>query len=552
MAHRRTLLSTFPFLTLTALAQTPFEHADQRTAHTRYTHCAPLGTAWAVCGTANDVNGWGGPSFLRAFSANGDSLWEHPFGTEFGQAHLQGMATAQNGDIVTASMVVDCDVLMPFFLAERISPAGDTVWSRTFPFNTVTDVAVGAGGELAFSLGNEILIAGPDGDSLTSFPIAGSSADGIIWDSDSTLLTRGWNGGLARWSTDGQLLATGAVAGIVADMARWHEHRLVLTGNGMLHMLDAELVIVDSLDLGIGYTYGRLLPLPDRLIVTGNEYLTVLDTSLLVISTVPVDPEDVFPPDLFTAFAANDSMVLMTASPGIGAMSAGLVRSMAPDGGHQAHPENVGISILSVDSVYYYLQGSMVYPLADATVRVTNPGPTVVNDVLVAHAGFAWDCGNVGSSVHVHDAGLAPGGYMDIPMTGLNLHYAPWPFVTLDQPICIAALSPNNLYDRDQSDNYACDTAHIVLGIEDATAAQGLIVQNPFDDAIDLRFPSPVREALQVVLHDATGRRTATTVIPAGSDRLHWAPPGLHDGAYLLRAEGLGAPIVIKLLRQGY
>lgn len=552
MAHRHTLLSTFPFLTLTALAQTPFEYADQRTAYTRYTHCAPLGTAWAVGGTANDVNGWGGPSFIRAFNTEGDTIWEHPFGSEFGQAYLQGMATTQNGDLVTASMVVDCDVLLPFFLAERLAPNGATVWSRTFPFHDVTAVAAGPGDTLAFALGNGVLIAGPDGDSLTSFDTSATYIRGLIWDSDSTLLTYQWNGGLARWPVGGAAIGIGNVAGNVTDMALWQGHRLVLTSNGMLRELDAGLAATDSLDLGTGYTYGRLLPLPDRLIVTGNEYLTVLDTSLAVTATVPIDTEDAFPPDLFSAFAANDSMVLMTASPGIGAMSAGLLRSIMQDGGHQAHPENVGISILSVDSVYYYLQGSMVYPRADATVRVTNPGPTVVNDVLVAHAGFAWDCGNVGSSVHVHDAGLAPGGYMDIPMTGLNLHYAPWPFVTLDQPICIAALSPNNLYDRDQSDNYACDTVHIVLGIEDGTAAQGLIVQNPFDDAIDLRLPSPVREALLVVLHDATGRRIATTMIPAGSDRLHWAPPGLRDGTYLLRADGLGAPIVIKLLRQGY
>ncbi|HMU14565.1 MAG: T9SS type A sorting domain-containing protein [Bacteroidetes bacterium] len=552
MAHHALLLVTFPVICLSAIAQTPFERADQRTPHTGYSHAVAMGSGWAVAGSAYPDDGWGGGAFLLGIGPDGNTLWEHPVAFGLLQSTVSGLAGAPNGDIVSASMLIDCDVLMSYFLAERIAPDGSTIWSRTYPFDNVNALAVAANGDIAFSTGTGILITNADGDSLTWFGTPGTYSMDLIWDGDSSLLTNRWDGLVARWSYHGGFLAADTVAGSITDMAHWHGHRLVLTTGGVLRKLNEVLSVTDSMDLGDGFAKGRLLPLTDRLLVLGNEHMTELDTTLAITSMIPVDPDNEFPADLFSAFAANDSMVLMTSTSGVGGISAGLVRSLVQNGDHEPHGENVGITILAIDSVYYHLQNGIVQPQVDVTVRVTNLGPTVVNDVLVAHKGInGIACGYYGTSQHVHNAGLAPGAAMDIPLPGLWLYYAPWDFVTLDQPVCIAALSPNDLYDRDHSDNYACDTAHIVLGIDDVTVTPVFVVTNPISDAIDMRFPEPRATPQQVELWDATGRRVGTTLVPAGSGSYHWPLPDLHNGVYFFRMEYSGVLIARKLLRQG-
>ena len=67
--------------------------------------------------------------------------------------------------------------------------------------------------------------------------------------------------------------------------------------------------------------------------------------------------------------------------------------------------------------------------------------------------------------------------------------------------MCIGVLSPNNLYDRDQSDNLACDTVHVVLGIQDLPSdGAGVMVTNPFADALDIAFIAPAQESLLATL----------------------------------------------------
>ena len=160
-------------------------------------------------------------------------------------------------------------------------------------------------------------------------------------------------------------------------------------------------------------------------------------------------------------------------------------------------------------------------------------------------------CGTAGTSVAVENAGLATGAHVDVSLTGLYLNYAPWGWLNTDQPVCIGALSPNNLYDRDQSDNYACDTAHIVLGFQDPpSVAPGLMVPNPFSGVLDLAFTTPSQEPLRTTLFDATGRRLASTTIPAGITRFRWDLPGLSDGVHILRLEGRSISAMRKLVHQ--
>jgi len=538
-------------------AQSPFEHADQRTAQTAYGKCTRFPGGWAVEGNAVPENQGSGTAYIHAFGLDGTSLWEHPLLTNLGAGvFVQGLATAANGDLLACASLFYCDVPADQFLAERIAPDGSTVWSRTFHASDgiVSAMALSPGGTIAFSTNSGLLIADAAGDSLGWITLPGAlHFSSLAWDSDTTLLGTTGNSSVTRVSTDGALLATATVNGTIAAVLPWQGKRLVLTTGGMLYALQPDLGVQGNVDLGNTPGYRQLLPLATRLIAAGPQQYAFLDTSLSVQPPLPIDPDGEFPQAFFTRFAADDSMLLMTGTANLGWLSTGVVRGMLHTGQHAAHTEDVGIEVLAIDSVYYTLNSGIVFPKADATVRITNQGTVEVQSFRVAYRGpMGVACGYAGTSVQVENAALAPGGHVDMAIAGMPLYYGPWNYVTLRQPLCIVVQSPNNLYDRHMGDNMACDTVQIVLSLADhAAPAQGVMVNNPFQDAMELALPAPLASPMMLSLRDATGRLVATTTWPPGSERLHWALPLVTDGLYLLRMEGPAGGTSRTLVRQG-
>ena len=288
---------------------------------------------------------------------------------------------------------------------------------------------------------------------------------------------------------------------------------------------------------------------PHRPVMPG---VLIIVTAAAIVGSIGMDPTGEFPDDLFRTFAVNEESILQVASAITAQRPAGLVRTVSLNGDFVPHPENVSIDILGFDSVYYEVQSGIIFPHADVTVRVTNPASSLLNDVMVSHFLPSGPiCGTVGTSVAIQNAGLTTGAFVDISLTGLHLNYAPWGWLNTEQPVCIGVLSPNNLYDRDQSDNLACDTVHVVLGIQDLPSdGAGVIVTNPFADALDIAFIAPAQESLLATLFDATGRRLAITAIAAGSTRFHWELPGLSDGVHMVRLESRSLSTTRKLIRQ--
>lgn len=508
-------------------------------------------------GNAVPENQGSGIAYIHAFGLDGTSLWEHPLLTNPGAGvFVQDLATAANGDLLACASLMYCDVPADQFLAERIAPDGGTVWSRTFHASEgiVSAMALSHGGTIAFSTFGGLLIADAAGDSLGWITLPGAlQFSSLAWDSDTTLLGTTGTSTVTRVSTDGALLATATVNGTIAAVLPWQGKRLVLTTGGMLYALQPDLGVQGNVDLGNTPGYRQLLPLDTRLIAAGPQQYAFLDTSLSVQAPLPIDPDGEFPQDIFTRFAADDSMLLMTGAANLGWLSTGVVRGMLHTGQHAAHTEDVGIEVLAIDSVYYTLNFGIVFPKADATVRITNQGTVEVQTFRVAYHGPAGvACGYAGTSVQVENAALAPGGHVDVAIAGMPLYYGPFNYVTLRQPLCIVIQSPNNLYDRRMGDNMACDTAQIVLGLADhAPPAQGVMVNNPFRDALELALPTPLASPMMLSLRDATGRLVATTIWPPGLERLHWALPLVTDGLYLLRMEGPPGGTCRTMVRQG-
>lgn len=530
--------------------QSPFEYADQRTFQVSYRACSALGDGWVVSGDYAEDDGSPGHGMLRAFDAAGEPAWESQLVDGFNQVYASDLATLPGGDLITASNLIECDVLVPWFLAERRTPMGDLVWSRHYAFPAVGEVAVNAGDSVAFATDAGLLITNAAGDSLTSFETG--SIRHLAWDAPHTLLMSGWSGTLWRWSIFGDQIAGINLPAYAVDVRWWRGHRMALTSDGWLRTYTADLGAMDSVAVGPPSYNRRLLPLGDQLIVADNTISLVLDTNLEVVASIGMDPGGEFPDDLFQTFAVNEDAILQVASAATAQRPAGLVRTVSLNGAFVPHGENVRIEVLGFDSVYYEFQSGMIFPHADVTVRVTNLSSSVLNEVMVSHFLSSGPiCGTAGTSLALENAALAMGAHVDVSLTNLWLNYAPWGWLNTDQLVCIGALSPNNLYDRDPSDNYACDTAHIVLGSEDLPSdVPGLVVQNPFDGVLGIFFATPSREPLHATLFDATGRDLAAITVPAGSTRFLWDLPGLSGGVHVLLLEGRSVSAMRKLVQQ--
>ena len=111
--------------------------------------------------------------------------------------------------------------------------------------------------------------------------------------------------------------------------------------------------------------------------------------------------------------------------------------------------------------------------------------------------------------------------------------------------MCIAAISPNNIYDRDQSDNLACDSVHIVLGMADIPASAPFkLITDPMNDRIVIRFRSPTTRIVQVKMLDMSGRLHDLTTLSPGLSNYSFNTAGLAAGVYAL-------DIIARLLAAG-
>ena len=552
MKHRYPVILLVALFLPACFGQTPFEHADQRTFSVGYMNCVDFVDGFAVSGWATDDNMSSSTGFIRGFDMSGTPLWEHVPQTEFAQLADPAMAGFSDGTFLCAGGLFDCDFFLPYFLAERIDVAGGVLWSRTFPFTFVNDAAINAGDSVAYLTDLGILLTNGQGDSLTSFGTDGGYAIDIAWEDGPALLVGHYNGAVTRWSCTGSLLAQTAIPDHIVDLLCMQGHRFALTNDGWLRSLAEDLQTLDSLFLGTASSNRKLLPLNGDLLIAGNDTSFIVDMSLAQTGAVAMDPDDEFPTELFTGSAQRNGYICMSASAYTGNRSAGLVRTVALDGTYAPHPENVNITLLNIDSAYFYLQNGLLCPQADVTVRITNLSSAVLDKLTVCHFGYTgFICGSIGTTVQIEGAGLATGDVLDVPMTGLHLPCAPEGSANPDPLLCISALSPNDLYDRDPSDNYTCDTVHLALSIRDPGAdGWGLHITNPFTGAVELRFTSPTQEPLRATLLDATGRQFATTTIAAGSMRFQWEPPGLSDGVHILQLEGRSSSNTRKLIHQ--
>ncbi len=531
---RHIALAWFEFSVVLAVAQSPFEFADQRTHQVSHVACARAAGVWIVGGEAGHENGNYIEHFLTGFNGLGQPVWEIPsMGIVMDMTQVPG-----TGVLVTGPHLA-CDLLQPTSEVALLDPAGNVIWSKDLWLTWAEHIDLAPDGRILVSGSQMVKLLDQFGDSLATIGLDSlgfPAASWCVWDSDSTMMLVRYNGQLERRDLQAEVLASTSLADI-QDVVRWLDHRLVIGEDGIVHSLDDDLVELIAVDLGAPYDKGSIVIDDSTIWVIGNIEATELDDSLAIIRTVVLDPDDIFGDLAFQDFAVDGDTITMVGNPMTAQRPAGSIRSVLTDGSTPQHTEDVSIEILTVDSVWYDLMGMMVYPKARVTVMVSNEGGSLLDHVVVNHwQSFTGVCSNVGTTLHLENLALAPGGSIDATLNEIWLGFAPWSWIALnpDQEVCIGALSPNSIYDRDQSDNLACDSVHIVLGLEELTAAPPFVLVQD-GHALELRFHSPTTTDFQLQLLDISGRVRAEALIPRGTT-IHRIPStGLASGVHLVR-----------------
>jgi hypothetical protein len=541
MNHRCILLIVCAFSKLVMHAQSPFEYADQRTHVVHYSQVMDHGGGWTVGGSAGEEKGVNSYGLITHFNTAGDTAWNILVGGFPG-----AMVNATNDRVLATGMMNGCDA-GPWNLSFLMSIAvdGSTDWMKQYAVAGAHDLALSPSGATAVLGMDAILITNNFGDSITTWPV-GTGMRRVFWETDTTLLLI-TDMTVERRGATGAILTSVSLPPNITGAIFVGGDLLALSANGELFTLDSSLNTLDTTALGSTFSTGYLIATGDSLIAIGDDNILLLDSALTILSTNPWDPMTEFQGVTFTSAAATSAVVAMVGYHGFHSRSSGIFRTVNIDGSSISHPIDVGIEVASVDSTWYTGTLPIIYPKALVSIRLWNNGTETVDDVVLNAFFGGWICSDAGITSRFGNLQLPPGA--DTVLTGIEpvLSYGPVTSVQ-HQDFCIAVLSPNHLLDRDESDNLACDSIHIGVGIADAFKNAAVLIPNPFGDRLELRFPTPTNAKSRLWLFDPNGRVMLERVVPIGTEQLKLDASALGVGPFLLRLEGPGLVLLRTVL----
>jgi hypothetical protein len=542
-------LSGLLWRTVAVQAQAPIELADQRTHSVAYSGCARAGDTWVTLAAMGFESGTQTSYSIRGLHPDGTAAWEHPFAGDSGPGVAQHLVQAPDGAVLVAGRLGGCDVLPQSCLLARVDAAGNLAWVREYGMVWVNGLAAAPDGRIALLGAGTALVTDADGNNpvavdLTTNGLAAPTrlewADGTSW-----LCLLG-DGRVQRRSLQNQVLASSAapIAGVLA-MTTWQGQAVLLTGAGQLHVFDNALQQIETVDLGVPMPAGRLEKGEGALWAIGQRHGVELDDAFAVLRTVDHDPLQVYADMAVEGAAVQGSMLAVAGSVSTADRQAGLFRTATVEGEGPQHDPDVSIAVQSVDSTWYRLIGNTIHPKVRLTVRLTNEGSDALHGLLLNHRPPAWGvCSPPGTSHRLQGLALPPGASTTFTWDSIPLAALPQFLFQFDVPqqVCVAALSPNDLLDRDRSDNEACGEATFVMGVDEVAGGQPFgVLQDLEARRLELRFQAPVEAGYSLAVTDACGRVVVAGRLAAGTtshwlDADAWAP-----GVYHVHVQGATA-----------
>jgi len=434
-------------------AQPLLEQTDQRhdIVYSFGIERAPSGN-WLVKGSHNFENATSWSTFCRVLSPTGELIGEFPFGNDL-EAH-------PNGVIYTVKTQY-CDVGVPGTFLLASTENGNLVGSILihaadsdfFNFSAMK-IARRSSNKLALIANNKTMVTTLSGDILNYWdtPFGNANVDrvtGSFWTRSDSLVM--WNSSsLAVVDATTGTRTNYSVGEAVKDVIYRNDSILALTTHG-IRILNAALDPLGTVEMISTDTLIQFLPNDQALWIRSTTGAVELNGSLIAVNTIPIEP---FPGQITTGgLLLDDRIVISSQIPYHGRRTA-VLKEYFFDGSTANHDVDVRLEV-EVDSTFHNPNFNPFQ--AHITLRLTNFGNATIDSVLVNYQlGQNFICGIDGTSVLYTDLDLAPG--ETTTRTIPSLHIGPWyiPPGIFTYEVCMIALSPNGLVDRNMDDNYSC------------------------------------------------------------------------------------------------
>lgn len=524
-----------------------WEVADQRNEEVYLSKVLPVGGGrWAVIGRA----AWAGSHMISVRNADGTIAWEHE--DEYAVEGSGDVVQLPDSGLLHVGLADNCDYYGPESRVRRYAPDGTVLWERTItPLMTygVTMAAKGSIAHVAVASQDSVYVMDLDGNAVGGFYVPSLDILEILWADDSSLFMA-TSTDLERVDLAGAVLGSTLFPSIVHDM-HWDGQNLFVLANDGVHRFNGNLSPLGQAALpGVDWN-SRFLVSDSSLFVntTSGLYQVADDGSSTLLFTWPALPNLTT-----TGCAVQNGTVLSVGNTNISGRSTGIIRTLSMSGNAAQHDQDVEV-LLQVDSAWTEYLGGW-YPWnrrADITGLVVNHGPDTLHSVVLSMwVQVPWIlCDQFTNRIDTAGFALPPGDTLSLPfgVVDVAMGMAQSQVENEADEICIVALAPDHLADRNPDDNTACGTYDFTLGITDRMHEAPLtLAPNPAVNTCVLSGVASLGATVHVHIMDLTGRVVAEQSITSSSNNMELDVSALPPATYILSAEGKNSRSMMKLV----
>lgn len=540
-------LALLTLLSFQAEAQL-WEQAYQPTEMVHWDQALPVGGGrWAVIGGATSA----GSHAISVRNADGTIAWEE-VGQYGNDGNMGQVVLMPDSGLLRAGLFDGCDILGGDNQVRRYAQDGTMMWERiiqTWEWG-ITLVANGTIDHIALASQDSVYILDLDGNTTGGFAVPSGDVHGICWASDSTLfLVRGTD--LKLVDLQGSEMASSTIGPDVLDMHWDGQHHFILANDSVRRFSPDLLPFGNHVLLGINGN-SRFVPSDSALYVntaTGLYQLADDGTATLLF------PWPALPNLTTTGCAVRSGTVLAVGNTDISGRNTGIIRTLSMNGDAAQHDQDVEV-LLQVDSAWTEYSGTPYYPWdrkADLTGFVVNHGTDTLRSVVLSmwkYVPFLL-CDPFTNRIDTSGFALPPGDTLDLPfgVVDVALGLAQSQVADASGEICIVALAPDHLADRNPDDNTACETVNFPMGIGNIERQASLnLAPNPAVNTCVLSGLAALGTPVQVRILDLTGRIVAEQNSIGSSHNLELDISSLAPATYLVVAEGSNVRAMAKLV----
>lgn len=525
-----------------------WERACQPTEMVHWDQALPVGGGrWAVIGGPTSA----GSHAISVRNADGTIDWEE-VGQYGNDGNMGQVVLMPDSGLLRVGLFDGCDYLGGDNQVRRYAQDGTMMWERiiqTWEWG-ITMAANGTIDHIALASQDSVYILDLDGNTTGGFAVPSGDVHGICWASDSTLfLARGT--ALRLVDMQGSELASATIGPDELDL-HWDGLHLFVLANDSVRRFSPDLLPIGSHALPGMDGNSRFVPSDSALYVntaTGLYQLADDGTATLLF------PWPALPNLTTTGCAVRNGTVLAVGNTNISGRNTGIIRALSMNGDAAQHDQDVEV-LLQVDSAWTEYSGTPYYPWdrkADLNGFVVNHGTDTLRSVVLSmwkYVPFLL-CDPFTNRIDTSGFALPPGDTLDLPfgVVGVALGLAQSQVSNETGEICIVALAPDHLADRNPDDNTACETVDFTMGIKDLEGRSSLsLFPNPATGLCVLSGLGTRNANVQLRIMDLTGRVVAQMPATNTSGQLVIDVSGLQPATYLLVAQGRDVRAVVRLV----